>query len=718
MTRLRIGWWSLFGLALGACSASGGPDEDVPGEGSDGANPAFVDDDYGKSLFDPAPPPSKADTLGGRKGLPVSVDQSSTAVWEVKNQWEDTASAAARKAGMAWSADSGLNWDEKYAAWVGSLKKIDGHNTYYKTFELTTPYGKTLPSPSLECAEMTIFLRVAFSAWYNLPFFMEAVDGANGRLYFGHFGARTANGRYGNMPNYKTAYKDYSYMTASQYAGDGWPKDSKLRSRGIGGTASDDQPFLGDGARAGTYFDEIFLNKRAGHFLRILLSYFGSVNVADSNNTFNLKPAATLPGDTLLERWQRRGIGHTLVVIRSEKVGESKIEAQLVSGSMPRRQAKWEDGASSKRSFTDVRTGGEGENSDGEEYAKLGGGIKRWRTAKNVGGRWTNVVMPAYTSDFIPNYDTATIAQRPAQFEALLGELDPADEKAALLAIIEDRRNHLKQYPSSCSARIAREDAFTELYELNQTHFGKSVEDTDREHRTLSDYVFAELVYDKSKTCCWNGSTAAMYDIVMEYNEANAYNADTMTCNGPTVFKNTDGGYNVFKDYAASIGRSAEWNEWSEDESCSQRDVLNDTEEVHEWKPFCDVYDSVLNVSGGGTPPPGGCGDMYEGNSSQSSAASIPEGTYSLETCDGGEDWFAVDVTSGDLVRVRIDFTHADGDLDLFVNNSMGGAINQSEGTGDSEEVNVIAPETGQIYIRVAGYDGASNSYSMNVSVN
>lgn len=47
---------------------------------------------------------------------------------------------AARKAGMAWAADSGLNWDEKYGLWVESLDTIDPHLMYT---EMDMPIAST-----------------------------------------------------------------------------------------------------------------------------------------------------------------------------------------------------------------------------------------------------------------------------------------------------------------------------------------------------------------------------------------------------------------------------------------------------------------------------------------------------------------------------------------------------------------------------------------------
>ncbi len=69
------------------------------------------------------------------------------------------------------------------------------------------------------------------------------------------------------------------------------------------------------------------------------------------------------------------------------------LEANLLSGSMPRQQPTWDDAESTKKSLTTPYCGGEGSNSQGDEYAKLGGGLKRWRVTKNMGGYWTNTWM-------------------------------------------------------------------------------------------------------------------------------------------------------------------------------------------------------------------------------------------------------------------------------------------------------------------------------------
>ncbi len=677
----------------GCSSESGSPATD------DTEEDYGIDGPFGESEG----PVGKADNAGVPGPL-VATDTSATQVWTARNKWEDTDTPAAKAAGIAWGANSGLNWDQKYVKWIESMERTRSDNGYYDTFTLTTPWGKTLPAPKLECSEVAMFLRIAFASWYELPFYLTGTDSNGTRVYFGHFGARTKSERYKNTPNYALQYKDYSSMTAEQLAAQGWPKDTKLRAKGL--IPSDDQmDFVEPGAHAGAYFDEVFLNKRVGHFLVLVLDYFGSMHLADSRNTFNLKPDAIRAGDVLLERWQKNGIGHTLVIKHAAPLDEGKIEAQLVSGSMPRRQPKWEDGIASKNYFTSDYTGGEGTNSDGDEYVKLGGGIKRWRVTRNINGYWTNTWMPGDEASWISDTDYEHLKTRPSQFEAILGEVPPDQMRDALLAMIEDARNHLRQYPASCSARERREDAFKDLYVLMQNRFSMSKAQVDRAYRSMEDYIFAELEYAKSKTCCWNSTTSAMYQIIKDYNDS----LQTGACVEPTVFKATGGGYAVFKAYAEQTGRGSMWREWSEDEPCAQRGVADDTETAHEWIPWCSV-----NQSGGGTTT--SCtDDTFEQNDNPNAATSVSAGSYgNLKICAGDEDYFKITISGGSLT-VRASFDNDEGDLDMELFQGTQ-SIGSSTSTSDQEQV--TASGAGTYTVRVYGYSGASAAYSLTIMTN
>lgn len=681
---MRPGLVITLAIALCACSAE-----------SDFGD---VDTEYGMNgPLEPTPPPGKYDAEH-RKGLPASTTGGATMAWAVRNQWEDTDTPAARAAGIAWPADSGLTWDAKFARWVGSLERTSS-TSYYETYLLTTPWGVTLPSPALECAEMSIFLRVTFAAWYELPFYMEAVDRDGKRVYFGHFGVRTSAGRYANTPSFRDSYPDYAAMPRAEYEAS-WPSDPKLRARKLWG-GEDRQDMLGDGKTFGDYLDAIHLNKRAGHLTALMLGYLGSINLADTANTYNVVADAVRPGDTLLERWQRRGIGHTLVVKDVVEIGEGNLDVTLVSGSMPRRQGKWESGVASKQYFTNPYTGGPGQNGDGDAYARLGGGLKRWRVAKAVAGTWSNTWMRGDEAHWINSTDYARIAERPARFEVILGEVSPEQQRDALLEVIEDARQHLRRYPASCSARIRREEAFAKLYDLLEREFGVTRARADELYRTLEDYVYGELEYAASKTCCWNSTNATMHEVVMDFAAAELAAAGD-ACVAPTVFKNHTDGYERWRRFAQETGRGGAWVAWSEDESCPQRNAAEDVEADPLAVPWCE------RAAGDGGGDIDTCADAREPNDERTDAPQLSSGdAESLTICAGDVDWFHVPLGG----TVTITFSHAAGDLDLAAYDAAGARVTVSQGTTDSETVTI--PAGG--YAHVYGYQGATGAYSLRV---
>src|SRR5690349_1556962 len=97
-----------LGLALALAACAGSPDDPQ----------AALDDEWGMDgALSPLPPPGKEDAQN-RVGLYVNTDTSRTQVWSARNKWEDTTTPAAQQAGLAWPANSGLTWDQKYEAWL------------------------------------------------------------------------------------------------------------------------------------------------------------------------------------------------------------------------------------------------------------------------------------------------------------------------------------------------------------------------------------------------------------------------------------------------------------------------------------------------------------------------------------------------------------------------------------------------------------------------
>jgi hypothetical protein len=349
------------------------------------------------------------------------------------------------------------------------------------------------------------------------------------------------------------------------------------------------------------------LNKRAGQFMLRLLVNFGSIHLVSPQNTFDVAPASVREGDMLVERWQAQGIGHVMVVKEVDAVGTNQLSTEIVFGSMPRIQPRWYTPAQTKSYFTSEYTGGSAQSSEGMSYAQLKGGLKRWRTPVEKSGKWVNIVPVKDRTAFIMDDDVAKIGARPAQFAALLGGLTPEQERDALIASIDQARENLVNRPASCSNRSRREDAFDQLYTLMSSKFSKDKKWVDEEYRELSDYVYAELDYSKSKTCCWNSTTNAMHQIVMQYNEEMQAAAEANgQCAVPAVFKATNSDYALFKAYAAQIGRSADWKAWTEDEPCAQRATLNDQEATTSATSWCSLEGSAATVGSSQT----GCGNI------------------------------------------------------------------------------------------------------------
>ncbi len=530
----------------------------------------------------------ESDPLVGDASGPLAKKNTPWEVWSVENAWTDKDTTNAKKAGVAWGADSGLTWEEKFEAWVASFEAVPSENGG-TTISIPTPFGdKKLRGPTLECAEFGMVIRATFASWYKLPFYLRAWDPKTKRsMYAGHFGFVDADGNgFPGFPRFRDLYKNYE---STWKVGDAWPSDAALRMRRLG--ADDTVAFLsgpnGEEVGAGAYFDELYLNKRTGYFMRLLLLYFGSMNLADGSNMFPIAPAATHPGDILLERWQKEGIGHTIPVLHVASPIDGKLAIDVATGSMPRRQPVFADALSARSYFTMDATGGEGTAWDGTPYAKLGGGIRRWRTATKRNGRWWNDVAAKDKPVAVDPSDLAAISARPAAFDQILVNGSVDEQKAVWLAKIDASRTHLSDHPASCSARESREQAFSGLYDLAPS-LGMTKAQIDAQYRTLDDYVFGALVYEESKTCCWNSTTSKMAEIVLDYARAEKADADAKgICVEPTVFRARADGYKLWQDHAKKLGREADWLAWSEDEPCMQRDVAEDTQEAFSGTSFC-----------------------------------------------------------------------------------------------------------------------------------
>lgn len=89
-----------------------------------------------------------------------------------------------------------------------------------------------------------------------------------------------------------------------------------------------------------------------------------------------------------------------------------------------------------------------------------------------------------------------------------------------------------------------------------------------------------------------------------------------------------------------------------------------------------------------------------------------------LSIHDGDVDWFLFQTTHAgrDGDRVRIDFDHRQGDLDLELYDASARLIHASRSTQDFEEVSLSGQAAGIYFVKVHGYQGATNpSYVLSV---
>lgn len=97
----------------------------------------------------------------------------------------------------------------------------------------------------------------------------------------------------------------------------------------------------------------------------------------------------------------------------------------------------------------------------------------------------------------------------------------------------------------------------------------------------------------------------------------------------------------------------------------------------------------------------------------------IEEGAHGPFEIDNGQThYFAVELEEGDELNASIYFDHADGDLDLAVDDPDYNLIDEATSVTDNEAVSLEAAEDGIHYIRPYGFANASNSYELEIEVN
>ena len=107
---------------------------------------APIDDDFGiDEVLGPNEPSGGKEDNAGIAGPLIATNTSATQVWTASNKWEDRTTTEAKKAGLVWGVDSGLNWDEKYSKWIDSLEVVDSAEALREAITTARLRGERVP---------------------------------------------------------------------------------------------------------------------------------------------------------------------------------------------------------------------------------------------------------------------------------------------------------------------------------------------------------------------------------------------------------------------------------------------------------------------------------------------------------------------------------------------------------------------------------------------
>lgn len=141
------------------------------------------------------------------------------------------------------------------------------------------------------------------------------------------------------------------------------------------------------------------------------------------------------------------------------------------------------------------------------------------------------------------------------------------------------------------------------------------------------------------------------------------------------------------------------------------------SESYDDYGAFATTYSAVSGLLAGGSD------DAYDNNDSCAAARAMTAGTYNglvVKRYTGGdEDWYSFNLAAGATLTVTLNFTHANGDVDMQLYDVCGGSVlRSSTGTGNSETF--AQPNSGAsavtYLLRVYLANDTRNTYSMTLS--
>ena len=117
-------------------------------------------------------------------------------------------------------------------------------------------------------------------------------------------------------------------------------------------------------------------------------------------------------------------------------------------------------------------------------------------------------------------------------------------------------------------------------------------------------------------------------------------------------------------------------------------------------------------------PPTSQCppDDGQEPDDSRGTASPLSSGgPVAGIACD--DDYFSLSADVGDHIAAQLEFTHAQGDLDLQLQDSTGAQVAKSDGGDDDEHIDLVVAQSGTYYVRVYPYQGSANANAYELTV-
>lgn len=109
--------------------------------------------------------------------------------------------------------------------------------------------------------------------------------------------------------------------------------------------------------------------------------------------------------------------------------------------------------------------------------------------------------------------------------------------------------------------------------------------------------------------------------------------------------------------------------------------------------------------------------DDYEPNNTRETAKplNVPANEQHLSVVNGDDDWYRFNLTAPTRLRVTLAFRHADGDVDVWLEDAQGGGADSSTGTTDTETMNTTELAPGAYLLHVSTSGSGGQSYSLQI---